>query len=1177
MPSRRLTFYQEIRDVISAYDRLVLVVGPNTVTSDYVAQEWRFAYYQALRCVNPIVRLNGKDSDGKSIDGYSLIPEDLQPFHAEDFRRDDEFDVHAANLIWQLSEPLPPTGKLVAVPELPPHFFAQRDRIKALRDILLVDLIKPVVVSGAAGRVGIQGMGGIGKSVLASALAHQPEVRRAFPDGVYWVALGQDPRIEDLQHSLLKALGDDSVYSGIEAGKQKLREALAQSATLLVLDNVWQRAHADAFNVVGPRCRLLLTTRDAGLVKALASRENHYQVQLPTASEAEVILAAAAGINTPLLPEARSVIEECGRLPLALALCGGMVRRRVPWSDLLEALRQRDLRYISDRHPFEQQHADIRRVIDASVHVLGSEQRQRFTELAVFALDTGAPEAAVLTLWGYTAGLSPRSVRNYLADFAERSLIERNDADGRIKLHDLVHSFVSGMAVQQFGTIARLHQRLLDAYERNCTNGWPTGLDDGYFLQKLCTHLVAAEKTDDAVALLTNLPWLEAKCGAKQVFSLQDDYACVISAMPETQELVQQERERQTRLDRWTAEITEYSRRWSERRDRIARGECVNDPEPVLPTIPATCQLWTDEEIEAECRRVREAPTRLDRVNAFAGFVLSECYPLIHFGTREGFTLQHAFNYAPSGPVHDAASGLLPQRSAPFLLRRWPEEAVWNPKPAILNTIELYLDVFWSASVTPDGRRAVTGGYDRTLGVWDLESGTCLRVLEAHGGSMNIISVTPDGRRAVTGGYDRTLQVWDLESGTCLRVLEGHSSRVNSISVTPDGRRAVTGGDDRTLRVWDLESGTCLRVLEGHSSSVNSISVTPDGRRAVSGSEGYSYSETRADIRVWDLENGTCLRVLEGHSSSVNSISVTPDGRRAVSGSGSWEDNLRVWDLENGACLHNLALHGRSVNSVGLTPDGRRAVSGGDDTALGVWDLDSGTCLRVLEGHSSSIRSVSVTPDGRRAVSGSSDNTLRVWNLESGTCAPPLEEPYVPVLGVTPDGQRALVGSWDNDSELRVWEGGSCVYPLIGQNGDIGRVSLTPDGRRAASEGEGTLHVWDVESRACLLTVKDHRGSIRSVSVTPDVQRAVSGSEDGTLRVWDLESGACLRTVKGHRGPITSVSMTPDRRRAVSGSEDRTLRVWDLESGACLRVLERAHRFPLERDAGRAARIAGER
>ena len=66
MPSRQLTFYQEIRDAISASDRLVLVVGPDAISSEYVKQEWRFAYFEALKCVNPIVRLNGHDVDGRS-------------------------------------------------------------------------------------------------------------------------------------------------------------------------------------------------------------------------------------------------------------------------------------------------------------------------------------------------------------------------------------------------------------------------------------------------------------------------------------------------------------------------------------------------------------------------------------------------------------------------------------------------------------------------------------------------------------------------------------------------------------------------------------------------------------------------------------------------------------------------------------------------------------------------------------------------------------------------------------------------------------------------------------------------------------------------------------------------------------------------------------------------------
>jgi hypothetical protein len=106
MPARSLTFYQEIRDAIAARERLILVVGPNAITSDYVMQEWQFTYYAANKCVNPIVRLNGHDSQGNKLDGYALIPEDLKLLHAEDFRRDADYDNHLKNLVRQLSEAL---------------------------------------------------------------------------------------------------------------------------------------------------------------------------------------------------------------------------------------------------------------------------------------------------------------------------------------------------------------------------------------------------------------------------------------------------------------------------------------------------------------------------------------------------------------------------------------------------------------------------------------------------------------------------------------------------------------------------------------------------------------------------------------------------------------------------------------------------------------------------------------------------------------------------------------------------------------------------------------------------------------------------------------------------------------------------------------------------------------
>ena len=1175
MPSRQLTFHQEIRDAIAARDRLLLVVGPGVLTSDYVTQEWRFAYFEAGKCVNPIVRLDSRRTDGAVIDGYELIPEDLKLLHAEDFRDDAHYDAHLANLIRQLSEAIPPVGKLVAVPELPACFLTQPDRIKALRDLLLVDLQKPVVVSGAAARVGLQGMGGIGKSVLASALAHRPEVRRAFPDGIFWITLGQKPQLAEQQRWLARELGDEALFPDERSGKECLRALLAGRKALLVLDDVWQREDAEAFNVIGAMARILLTTRDAGLVTALASKETHYRVELPTEGEAEGIFASAAQHDPQALPAAaREIVAQCGRLPLALALCGGMIQGGTSPADVLEALREHDLEFISGDHPAEDQHRSAWKAMDVSLRVLPPDQRDRFAELAVFALDRGAPEAAVVTLWEHTGGLKPRHARKLLTDFAARSLVQLSPATGdghadmRMTLHDLLHNFATGMAEKQFGSLAALNQALLDANWKKCPNGWPSGPDDGYFFQNLCMHLLTAGRLDEAVELLTNLPWIEAKCKAKLVFSLQDDYHNTMAVMPEAQEGLRQERERQARLARWTEEITSYSRQWSERRDRLARDEVVSEPEPHLPDPPATCRMWTEGEIEAECQRIIKDPTRLDRMQAVKSFIEQESYPLHEFGPRPGFVVQHAFNSGPTGPVHKSAAGALPAVELPLLTRRWFGRDQYNPKPALLRTVEGHANCETSVSMTPDGLSAVSASNDRTLRVWELETGRCVLMLDGHTRGVDSVSMTPDGLCAVSASHDRTLRVWELETGNCLCTLEGQTS-FESVSVTPDGLRAVSASGDKTLRVWELATGRCIRILEGHTSSIASVSVTPDGRRAVSAGADKT-------VRVWEVETGRCLHVLEGHSSAVSSVSVTPDGRRAVSA--STDKTLRVWELETGRCLRVLEGHTDWANSVSVMPDGRRVVSASDDGTLRVWELETGMCTRAPEGHKGWVSGVRATPDGLRAVSASTDVTLRVWELETGGCLRVLEghtstarsvietpdgrlvlgggSSWITIVSVTPDGVRAV--SAGDDKTLRVWnlETGRCLRVLEGHSGTVRSVSVTPDGRRAVSaSADKTLRVWELETGRCLRVLEGHSGTVTIVSVTPDGLRAVSASADGTLRLWNLETGSCLHVLEGHTSLVESATVTPDGLRAISASADGTLRVWNLETGRCLRVL----------------------
>jgi hypothetical protein len=72
---------------------------------------------------------------------------------------------------------------------------------------------------------------------------------------------------------------------------------------------------------------------------------------------------------------------------------------------------------------------------------------------------------------------------------------------------------------------------------------------------------------------------------------------------------------------------------------------------------------------------------------------------------------------------------------------------------------------------------------------------------------------SPDGKRVLTGGEDKTVRLWSLKTGRCLRVFEGHSESVSSVAWSADHQRALSGSDDRTVRLWDIETGRCLRVF----------------------------------------------------------------------------------------------------------------------------------------------------------------------------------------------------------------------------------------------------------------------------------------------------------------------------------------------------------------------------
>jgi hypothetical protein len=173
MPSRALTFLQEIRDAIDQAGRVLLVVGPNALRSDYVRAEWEYALEACLGLL-PVLRLGD----------YDLLPSQIDRYHCVDMRTSRDYGTALNELSEKLAEPVSRPGLLRGdVPTLPEHFLPRLEYTVQLSAGLLADIQRPTVISATQRTAALEGMGGIGKTVLAAAFARSCEARRAFTDG----------------------------------------------------------------------------------------------------------------------------------------------------------------------------------------------------------------------------------------------------------------------------------------------------------------------------------------------------------------------------------------------------------------------------------------------------------------------------------------------------------------------------------------------------------------------------------------------------------------------------------------------------------------------------------------------------------------------------------------------------------------------------------------------------------------------------------------------------------------------------------------------------------------------------------------------------------------------------------------------------------------------------------
>ncbi|MCE9565447.1 MAG: WD40 repeat domain-containing protein [Planctomycetes bacterium] len=308
-----------------------------------------------------------------------------------------------------------------------------------------------------------------------------------------------------------------------------------------------------------------------------------------------------------------------------------------------------------------------------------------------------------------------------------------------------------------------------------------------------------------------------------------------------------------------------------------------------------------------------------------------------------------------------------------------------------------------------------SGGCQPTVPVINENSGSTPTarpdVFTAHTGAVACIAISPDGTRAVTGGADHGLWVWDLVNRRELRCLAGHRDRVCSVAFSPDGRRVLSSSLDQTVRLWDLDASIELKCFDRQTN--RSVAFAPDGKTALCGS---LYD---GKLRFFDTTTGKETKRLPGHTDWVVCVAFASDGKVALSG--GLDKTIKLWDVPTGRLLRTFTLRNVIISSVAFSPDGWRVLSAGSDSIVRGWDTFTGQELFRLVGHTDAVSSVAVSPDGDRAASAGHDGTVRMWDVRLKKELRRFQGHAGNVLSVafTPDGQSLMSGG--EDGTVRMW------------------------------------------------------------------------------------------------------------------------------------------------------------
>ena len=870
--------------------------------------------------------------------------------------------------------------------------------------------------------LGVDGMGGVGKTTALIGLAHDPDVRETFSaGGIYFLTIGKDATPECIVACLKEIVRSSGgkrkseeidVNGSLESAMRSTSSWFATRKVLFICDDLWQTSSSQTgyfYAFAGlldhsPKSHLVVSTRSS----AIASETNARIVFEPRASTGHVargMFMKSAGLDEAVIHESlcedqvRQVLELCGGVPLMISIAGAQVRKR---RETPKASLKRLLRSLNDErlclHEKQQGHypscfnqavvaslmtiADVLKSSESFINTWDEYSRNFqgrqgtsqvdfvidcFRRLCVFPRNAHVSEEVIFAAWCTSSKKLGWSVIDCLVDF--HLLMEFEDAHGQsvFGLHDVLLEYCENTSKEGQDVKYDLYHREFLSYSwKLCHEGSSTTFDtDGTYDD--CNGVL--ETFWDSEACERCRPWWSVLLVSLKGSAEIGNYLL--------SNLIRHLRE----SDRLAEAIGVLSHMgWTKL--RIVHGG--------IAALNTDFSL-VDNAIKKLSGKERDRKAREDARSGIMTIwdMIKRGWPII---SRDSEALPtHAYGYLLDYDENMSSVGRYLQSAEGSVQDLWlkPQNAYWSlldsssdrdrNSSSDRRPFRFAEGLVGNAVVT--GSQIMIAATTTTIFWVDMQTMTATREMsltnEKRRESRLSAFAFCQSKGILVLGYSKgEMELRNERSGDLLcTVPHAHDHLVSSVAISTNGERVVSGSYDETVRVWDTESGEAVcETLRGHEDRVTSVAISADGRKVVSGSSDKT-------VRLWDVQSESKVHeVLYEHTYEVTCVAISADGRTAVSGGGK---TICVWREDGEPAVHELPeKHENLVTSVALSVDGRTLVSGSWDTTVRVWDLWYEELVgEPLQGHGGSVGGVTISPDGRTIVAGFSGRALRSWDM----------------------------------------------------------------------------------------------------------------------------------------------------------------------------------------------------